>query len=113
MGVGYVIDPRAQGTISLSSGRPIAKKDILFVLENALRANNLVMMRDDTGYRIIPANDGSVGASDQASGANGAEPDTELRSSRFSTSLEILCRSSWRVSQRGRARSAQIRAALS
>ena len=72
LGVGYVIDPRAQGTISLSSGRPIAKKDILFVLENALRANNLVMVRDNTGYRIVPANDGSVGAVD--SGANGAEP---------------------------------------
>ena len=37
LSVGYVIDPRAQGTISLSSGRPIAKKDMLFVLENALR----------------------------------------------------------------------------
>ena len=72
LGVGYVIDPRAQGSISLSSGRPIAKKDILFVLENALRANNLVMVRDNTGYRIVPANDGSVGAVD--SGANGAEP---------------------------------------
>ena len=31
MGVGYIVDPRAQGTISLSSGRPIAKKDALFV----------------------------------------------------------------------------------
>ena len=113
LGVGYVIDPRAQGTISLSSGRPIAKKDILFVLENALRANNLIMMRDDTGYRIIPANDGSVGASDQASGANGAEPDTELRSSLCSTSPEILCRSSSRALRRGRARFALIRVALS
>ena len=36
LNVGYVIDPRAQGTISLSSGRPVAKSDMLFVLENAL-----------------------------------------------------------------------------
>ena len=36
LGVGYVIDPRAQGTITLSSGRPIDKRDMLFVLENAL-----------------------------------------------------------------------------
>ena len=42
LGLGYVIDPRAQGTISLSSGRPIDKKDMLYVLENALSANNLV-----------------------------------------------------------------------
>jgi general secretion pathway protein D len=60
--VGYVIDPRAQGTISLSSGRPIAKKDMLFVLENALRANNLDLLRDTVGYRIVPATDGSVGS---------------------------------------------------
>jgi len=60
--VGYVIDPRAQGTISLSSGRPIAKKDMLFVLENALRANNLALLRDTVGYRIVPATDGSVGS---------------------------------------------------
>jgi general secretion pathway protein D len=74
MGVGYVIDPRVQGTISLSSGRPIAKKDMLFVLESALRANNLVMLRDSTGYRIAPANDGSVGTVDRAEGGSNAEP---------------------------------------
>jgi general secretion pathway protein D len=74
MGVGYVVDPRAQGTITLSSGRPIAKKDVLFVLESALHANNLVMMRDSTGYRIVPANEGGVGPTDRADEANGAEP---------------------------------------
>jgi general secretion pathway protein D len=74
LGVGYVVDPRAQGVISLSSGRPIAKKDMLFVLENALHANNLIMLRDATGYRIEPANTGAVGATDRADGANGAQP---------------------------------------
>lgn len=74
MGVGYVIDPRVQGTISLSSGRPVAKKDMLFVLENALRANNLVMLRDGAGYRIAPANDGSVGSIDRADGGSSVEP---------------------------------------
>ena len=65
LNVGYVIDPRAQGTISLSSGRPIAKSDMLFVLENALRVNNLVLLRDPVGYRILPATDGAVGAVDR------------------------------------------------
>ena len=72
--VGYVIDPRVQGTISLSSGRPIVRRDILFVLENSLHANNLVMVRDPIGYRIAPANEGGVGSVDRADGANGAEP---------------------------------------
>ena len=45
LGVGYVIDPNVQGSISLSSGRPVEKKDMLYVLENALSANNLVIVR--------------------------------------------------------------------
>ena len=74
LGVGYVIDPRAQGTISLSSGRPVEKKDMLYVLENALSANNLVMVRNASGYRIAPANEGGVGAVDEARGSDSAEP---------------------------------------
>ena len=74
LGVSYVIDPHAQGSISLSSGRPIAKKDMLFVLESALHANNLIMVRDASGYRISPANQGSVGAVDRADGAADAQP---------------------------------------
>lgn len=74
LGVGYVIDPRAQGTISLSSGRPIDKKDMLFVLESALAANNLVMIRNASGYRIAPANEGGVGMVDEAAGSGGTEP---------------------------------------
>jgi general secretion pathway protein D len=74
LGVGYVIDPRAQGSISLSSGRPVEKKDMLYVLESALSANNLVMVRTASGYRIAPANEGGVGAVDQARGSDSAEP---------------------------------------
>src|SRR5258708_19614913 len=54
LGVGYVIDPRAQGTISLSSGRAVAKKDLLRVLEAALRANNLTLLPDTAAYPIAP-----------------------------------------------------------
>ena len=35
--VGYLIDPRVQGTITLASGRPVPKGDLLYVLESALR----------------------------------------------------------------------------
>jgi general secretion pathway protein D len=74
LGVGYVIDPRVQGSISLSSGRPVEKKDMLYVLENALSANNLVMVRNASGYRIAPANEGGVGAVDEARASESAEP---------------------------------------
>jgi general secretion pathway protein D len=74
LNVGYVIDPRVQGSISLSSGRPVEKRDMLYVLENALAANNLVMVRNASGYRIGPANEGGVGAVDEARGSDSTEP---------------------------------------
>src|SRR5215470_15020576 len=54
LGLGYTIDPRVQGTISLASGRPVPRSDLLFVLESALRMTNVVLMRDAVGYRIVP-----------------------------------------------------------
>jgi general secretion pathway protein D len=69
LGVGYSIDPRVQGTVSLSSGRPIAKADALFVLENALRMSSVALVRDRKGYRLVPAADavgsGEVDRADQ------------------------------------------------
>jgi general secretion pathway protein D len=61
LGVGYTIDPRVQGTVSLASGRPVAKADILFVLENALRMSNVVLLRDASGYRLMPLGE-AIGA---------------------------------------------------
>jgi general secretion pathway protein D len=55
--IGYVIDPRVQGTISLSSSRKLPKADLLFVLETALRSANAVLVRDRAGYRIVPSED--------------------------------------------------------
>jgi general secretion pathway protein D len=57
LGTGYIIDPRVQGTVTLASGRPVSKADVLFVLENALRMSNVTMVRDRNGYRLIPAAD--------------------------------------------------------
>jgi general secretion pathway protein D len=73
LGVGYSIDPRVQATVSLSSGRPVPKKDILFVLESALRVSNVAIVREARGYRLIPASEapgtGSIeGASDVEAG---------------------------------------------
>jgi general secretion pathway protein D len=70
LGAGYTIDPRIQGTVSISSGRPVAKKDLVFVLENALRMSNVVLVPDSAGYRLIPAGEaagsGRLTAADRA-----------------------------------------------
>src|SRR5712692_6642245 len=55
---GYTIDPRVQGTVSLVSVRPVAKSDIVFVLENALRLSGIVLVRDTAGYRLTPHSGG-------------------------------------------------------
>ena len=54
LGIGYTIDPRVQGTVSLSSGRAVPRKDLLFVLESALRMSGVALVRDAQGYRLIP-----------------------------------------------------------
>src|SRR5215831_5619482 len=61
LGVGYTIDPRVQGTVSLASGRPVPKADIPYVLESALRLSNVALVRDQSGYRLMPTGE-AIGA---------------------------------------------------
>ena len=70
---GYTIDPRVQGTISLTSGRAVPKSDLLFVFENALRLTGVALVRDAMGYRLIPISD-AVAAGNLDSNAARAEP---------------------------------------
>jgi general secretion pathway protein D len=73
MSVGYTIDPRVQGTVSLVSVRPVPKSDIVFVLENALRLSGVVLLHDTSGYRLTPLGD-AVGAGRVDSAAATPEP---------------------------------------
>ena len=67
LGVGYTIDPRVQGTVSLSSGRAVPRKDLLFVLESALRMSGIALVHDAQGYRLIPTTDAvAAGSADWA-----------------------------------------------
>ncbi len=70
LGVGYTIDPRVQGTVSLVSVRPVAKSDIVFVLENALRLSGVVLLHDTAGYRLTPLGDAVGAGRIDASSAN-------------------------------------------
>ena len=72
LGVGYTIDPRVQGTVSLSSGRAVSRKDLLYVLESALRVSNVALVREGSGYRLIPSAE-AVGAGQIDGNGNGPE----------------------------------------
>jgi general secretion pathway protein D len=73
LGLGYSVDPRVQGSISLSSGKPVPKSDLVFVLESVLRMNNIVLIRDNVGYRLVPLGD-AVGGGNTDAVAGHAEP---------------------------------------
>ena len=55
LGLSYEIDPRVQGNISLSFGRPLDRQQVLFALENALVMSNAALVKSATGYRVIPS----------------------------------------------------------
>ena len=73
LGVGYTIDPRVQGTITLASGRPVPKADVLFVLENALRVSNVVLVREIAGFRLVPLGE-AIGSGNVDNDPARAEP---------------------------------------
>ena len=66
---GYTIDARVGGTVTLASGGPVPRKDLLYVLESALRVSNVALVRDGEAYRLIPAAEAPGGGTiDAASG---------------------------------------------
>jgi general secretion pathway protein D len=73
LGVGYSIDPRVQGTVTLASVRPIAKADALYVLENALRMSGVALVRDRGGYRLLPAPEAGPGSIDRTASAEAGQ----------------------------------------
>jgi len=73
LGIGYTIDPRVQGTVTLASVRPVAKTDALYVLENALRMSGVALVRDRSGYRLLPANEAGPGGIDRTASAEAGQ----------------------------------------
>jgi general secretion pathway protein D len=74
LGVGYTIDPRVQGTVTLASVRPVPKADALYVLENALRMSGVALLRDrNNGYRLLPSNEAGPGGIDRTASAEAGQ----------------------------------------
>lgn len=73
LNVGYTIDPRVQGTVTLASVRPVPKADALYVLENALRMSGVALVRDRTGYRLLPAPEAGPGGIDRSANAEAGQ----------------------------------------
>ena len=52
LGVNYVIDPDVRGTVSVETGRPLARQDLIPVLESILETVNAALVRNAGVYRI-------------------------------------------------------------
>jgi len=54
LGLNVAVDPRVQGTVTLVSAAPIAKKDLLVTFENVMRMFNAAVVRDGDLVKIVP-----------------------------------------------------------
>jgi general secretion pathway protein D len=62
--VSYTVDPDVQGEVTLSSSAPLSERDLLAVLEAALRSNGASLVDTGTGaYQILPL-DAAIGRSE-------------------------------------------------
>ena len=53
----YMIDPAVQGSLSLETSDELADGDLLFVLEEALRLQNVALLKSDGRFHIVPMAD--------------------------------------------------------
>jgi general secretion pathway protein D len=61
LGVSFVVDPRVQGSITLSSNGPIPRKDVLPVFESVLRMSNAALIREGNLVKILPVPEATGG----------------------------------------------------
>ena len=54
LSIPYVYDPRVQGRVTVSTGGPVSRTELLSVLETVLAMNRAALMVDGNLYRIVP-----------------------------------------------------------
>ena len=67
LGLNYVLDPRVQGTITLSSSRPLTGPEVLDAFEAALRLNGAGLVKDGNVTKIVALQElleGEMGTAD-------------------------------------------------
>jgi general secretion pathway protein D len=74
LGYPYSVDPRVSGSISLSSGRPLPKSDVLPMLEAALKVANAAVVKDGPLYRVVPSSEAIGSGTTDRGGRGRIEP---------------------------------------
>ena len=55
LGVSYSVDPRVQGTISLSTARSVSQPDLIPLLESSLKIVGGHLVKEGGVYKVVPA----------------------------------------------------------
>lgn len=72
--VPYVIDPQVSGHVTLKTGAPIAKADVLPAFETALEIGGAAIVSNNGIYDVVPLTDAQKRAALLARGSRGNEP---------------------------------------
>jgi general secretion pathway protein D len=67
----FVVDPRVQGNVTLSSAGPIPRKDVLPAFESVLRMSNAAIVRSGNLMKIVPIPEAAGGAISVGQGEQG------------------------------------------
>jgi general secretion pathway protein D len=71
LGLNYLVDPRVQGTITLSTARPLTGPEVLEVFEAALRLNGAALVQSDGAAKVVALQElleGELGSVDKGDG---------------------------------------------
>ncbi|HID44715.1 MAG TPA: type II secretion system protein GspD [Chromatiaceae bacterium] len=52
--LGYIVDPGVRGGVSMQTGAPVSRQDLLPLLETLLRMNNATLVQKDGVYHVVP-----------------------------------------------------------
>jgi general secretion pathway protein D len=62
LGVAYVFDPRVQGRVTVSTGGPVPRRELVSILECVLAMNRGALVIDGNLYRIVPESEARTNA---------------------------------------------------
>ena len=72
LGESFTVHPQVQGTVSLRTVRPIARKDLIPTLEMLLRQNGAALVKEDALFKIVPISIAARGSISPQLGGTGA-----------------------------------------
>jgi len=70
LGLNYVIEGEASGSVTIQTARPVDQRSLLQMLAGALASNNLVLINEGGFYRVAPADAAATASRIVSYGAN-------------------------------------------